>query len=247
MTAAADIEAIERATLAAVSPPAVEQFGDWLLPFDSGSIGRAKSAVPLRHEHCESSVVDAIEARYRSRGLAAAFRVPDNEKLEAVRDELVRRDYHIEQPTVVHIGRCEAMLRVSGETPADVAASPDEAWASVFVGEGFDPVDGAYRVKALSRSTDALYAGVRDAGRTVAVGVAAFGYGWASVHGMRTNFAQRGKGFAGRVLIALAQAALDRGIARVFLQVEENNAPAISLYRRAGFEPAWRYVYWRKG
>ena len=246
MIAAADIEAIERATLAAVSPPAVEQLGDWLLPFDTGSIGRAKSAVPLRHAPSDAGVVDAIEARYRGRGLTAAFRVPEDEEFVAVRGELVRKGYHIEQPTVVYIGRSEAMLSVSGETPADLSASPDDAWASVFVGEGFDPVDGAYRVKALSRSADALYAGVRDAGKTAAVGVAAFGYGWASVHGMRTNLAHRGKGFAGRVLIALARAALDRGIARVFLQVEENNAPAISLYRRAGFAPAWRYVYWRK-
>jgi hypothetical protein len=43
--AAADIEAIERATLAAVSPRRLEELPGWLLAFDEGTIGRARSAV----------------------------------------------------------------------------------------------------------------------------------------------------------------------------------------------------------
>lgn len=35
------------------------------------------------------------------------------------------------------------------------------------------------------------------------------------------------------------------GMARVFLQVEAGNTAAQALYRRAGFETAWSYVYWR--
>lgn len=246
MVAEGDIESIERATIAAVSPAALEHFEDWLLPFDPGAIGRAKSAAPLHHDGCDVAAVGAIEARYAARGLAAAFRIPDDARFEPLRQELLRRGYHIEQPTLVQISTCAAMRGVSS-APADIAAAPDEAWAAVFVGEGFDPVDGASRVKALSRSPDALYACVREAGQTVAVGVAAFGHGWVSVHGMRTGPASRGKGFAGRILASFARCALERGVDRVFLQVEEGNAPALSLYHRAGFETAWRYVYWRKG
>jgi ribosomal protein S18 acetylase RimI-like enzyme len=32
----------------------------------------------------------------------------------------------------------------------------------------------------------------------------------------------------------------------MFLQVEEENAGARSLYRRAGFTKAWRYFYWSR-
>ncbi|MBW8722896.1 MAG: GNAT family N-acetyltransferase, partial [Polaromonas sp.] len=53
-----DIETIERATIAAVSPEIVEEFDGWLLPFDSGTVGRARSAVPLRHEPVELAIVD---------------------------------------------------------------------------------------------------------------------------------------------------------------------------------------------
>jgi hypothetical protein len=42
-----DIEAIERATVAAVSPDLTEEIDGWLLPFAEGTVKRAKSAVPL--------------------------------------------------------------------------------------------------------------------------------------------------------------------------------------------------------
>jgi len=87
---------------------------------------------------------------------------------------------------------------------------------------------------------------VRENGTTVAAGAGAFSHGWASVHGMRTDQACRGRGLAGRVLAGIAEVAARRGIDRVFLQVEDVNAPALALYRRAGFETAWSYDYWRK-
>lgn len=63
---------------------------------------------------------------------------------------------------------------------------------------------------------------------------------------MRTDQASRGRGLAGRVLAGLADAAIHRGMERSFLQVEDGNASALALYRRAGFETAWYYEYWRR-
>jgi len=117
--------------------------------------------------------------------------------------------------------------------------------AAVFMGEGFDPEDGANRVAALRRSPGAVYGAVRLGHRTVAVGVASFGHGWAGVHGMRTALDCRGRGCASQVLAALGRAMAARGVPQVFLQVEEANA-ARALYRKAGFKEAWRYRYWRR-
>ena len=38
----------------------------------------------------------------------------------------------------------------------------------------------------------------------------------------------------------------ESNLERVFLQVEDDNQAALTLYRRAGFSTAWRYHYWRK-
>ncbi|MFC3077020.1 GNAT family N-acetyltransferase [Phenylobacterium terrae] len=248
MIDAADVEAIERATIAALPPEAVIEIGGWLVALGAGAARRSKSAVPLSHElAADAAALDAIEAAYAERGLTPGFRICDGPGLDGVRAALADRGYRPEQPTLVKVGDVAGMRQVCGGEPAEVIASPDESWKAVFLGPGFDPADGASRIDLLTRSGENRFGAVRDAaGAALAVGVASFGDGWASVHGMRTAAAHRGQGLAGRVLAGLAQSAEDRGLTRVFLQVEEPNAPARSLYRRAGFRPAWRYFYWSK-
>ena len=241
-----EIEAIERATLAAVACADAAEIGDWLAPLNAGTIGRARSAVPLRHDvAADPATLDALEAAYAGRGLTAAFRLADAPGLEAVRAAVAARGYAPDQPTLVKIGAV-ADMALAGAPAAEVADRPPQGWADVFLAPGFDPADGAYRVAVLGRSPGAVYAGVRREGRMVAVGVASFAHGWASVHGMRTDPAWRGQGLAGQVLAGLAAAAQARGITRVFLQVEEGNTGARSLYRARGLQPAWRYSYWRR-
>lgn len=240
-----DIEAIERNTLDAVAPERVAEWNGWLLPFDHGTIGRAKAAVPLGHGPVSPGVVDAIDARYRAQNLPSAFRIAEVPAFAPLVGELDRRGFFGVQPTLVQIAAAQRMQQVSNGQPADVERHPDDAWAALFLGDGFDPVDGMSRVRALSRAPDARYASVREGDRTLACGTVAFGHGWASVHGMRTDAAHRGQGLAGRVLAGIARAALAEGIDRVFLQVDEHNSAAQAVYGRAGFETAWGYRYWR--
>lgn len=241
-----DIESIERATLAAVSPEAVEEFQGWLLPFDSGTVSRAHSAVPLRHAPAGEGMVEQIEARYRERGMRTVFRLANEACFDGLRRDLARRGYQAGKPVLVQVTPVQAMRAACAATPAETADAPDAAWAALFLAEGFDPVDGASRVKALSRARGSVYASVRENGKTVAAGAGAFSHGWSSVHGMRTDQACRGRGLAGRVLAGIAAVAEQRGIARAFLQVEDVNTPALALYRRAGFETVWSYDYWRQ-
>jgi GNAT superfamily N-acetyltransferase len=240
--AANEIAVLERDTVAAVAPPEVLEIAGWLVPLDDGTIGRAKSAVPLRHD-LGSDAIAEVEDAYRSRGLKPGFRIADTPGLDSVRAGLTRRGFTGQQPTVFKIGSI-AELAAFSIASARILDKPDAAWAGVFLGEGFDPADGAYRVAALTRSPGAIYAAAGEGGATHAVGVMSFGATWAGIHGMRTAPAHRGKGYASAILAALGRAAHARGLTKVFLQVEEPN-PARRIYRAAGFSPIWRYRYWR--
>jgi N-acetylglutamate synthase len=126
-----------------------------------------------------------------------------------------------------------------------LTTGPWGAPTALFLGDGFDPVDGASRLAILRRAQDARFASVVVGGQVAAVGFGCFSHGWVGVHGMRTAPAFRGRGLAAQILSALGREAMERGLERTLLQVEERNAAAQALYRRAGFQPAWVYEYLR--
>ncbi|RYX93219.1 MAG: GNAT family N-acetyltransferase [Comamonadaceae bacterium] len=242
----ADVAAIERATLDAVPPESLEVHGAWLLGLDPGTVGRAHSAVPLSHDAADvddPSSVERIEARYAREGLRPVFRLPVLPAFDGVAQALARRGYASRKPTCTFTGTVKAMAALAPRADVEVLRQPDDGWRAVFLGDGFDPADGASRVEILARARHAVFACVRVNGVTVAAGMGSYSQGWASIHGMRTLASHRGKGMAGRILVALAREAEARGISRAFLQVEAGN-PAQALYRRAGFEWAWDYTYW---
>ena len=242
-----DIEAIERATLDAVPPPERIERGRWLLAFDPGTVGRAHSTVPLRHEAPEPGLVAEVEREYARRSLPPVWRVPRVPCFDALRDELSARGYRAAKPTGVHTAPVEAMAAAAAHE-ADVRTSdwPTAAWSAVFLGQGFDPVDGAHRVRLLGGAREAVYASSMAGTQVAAVGAACFGQGWCGVHGMRTLPSFRRQGHAAAILAAFARLARARGIGRAFLQVEQGNEPARAVYRRAGFAERWVYEYWKR-
>lgn len=241
------IEAIERATLAAVPPQRLDSWHDWLLPFDDGTVGRSHSAVPLRHAPPREDVLPELERRYGAAGLPLVLRLPELASFADLHATLAAHGYARAQPTLVQVGELAALARAGdAQVQVDLAQRPGADWEEVFLGEGFDPVDGASRLAILRRATGSLFAGVREQGRIVAVGSASFAHGWCGLHGMRTLPAWRGRGFASAILAALAHAARERGMRDCFLQVDAANMPARSLYERLAFRTAWTYAYWRR-
>lgn len=242
--APSDIDGLERAIVASVAPERAVEVAGWLVPLDDGVIGRAKSAVPLSHAHGDPAAIADIEATYAEAGLPPAFRLADVPGLADVEAELRRRGYAAHLATVMKLGTSAGLAALSDD-PAELTERPDAAWVAAFTGAGFDPEEGASRVRNLSRSPGVAFAQVRQAGRTVAVGVGSFNGGWVGVHGMRTAPDQRRQGHASRILAAIGREAQARGMDRAVLDVVEDN-PARSLYRAAGFAYAWRYRYWRR-
>ena len=241
-----DVGSVERAIVAAVAPPEVRELHGWIAAFDDGTVNRAKSAAPLSHDCVTAGPLILIRDAYLARGLAPNFRVPELPAFGGVEEELARFGLQPKQPTDVQVARAETVAGLASGKGVQLDAQPDAAWAMVFLGEGFDPVDGASRVRSLTRAKGSLFASIRDGDAVLAGGVLALSHGWASIHGMRTAKPHRGRGLATRVLAALAQAAIARGYPNVMLQVERANDTAQRLYARCGFERAWTYRYWRE-
>jgi N-acetylglutamate synthase len=254
-----DVEGIERCTIAAVAPQTVHAMPKWLLAMDSGSMGRATSAVPLSHgaDNADPALIAAIVAQYADYGMQAKFRLPDVPAFTPLITQLQALGYQRASPTLVQTTTTAALRKVTASALAarvvELSNEADEGWVNVFA-KGMEPsADDLARVDNYRRGAGVLFASVRDAtmhptsseGMTLAAGAAAFSHGWACVHGLNTLATYRGQGLGSSVLAALAQAAQERGVQRVMLQVEEDNTGAQALYQRLGFSTAWRYAYWQ--
>jgi GNAT superfamily N-acetyltransferase len=239
----ADIESLEQATVQAVPPEQLVELPGWLLPMDPGTVGRARSAVPLRHEGVNAVVLDRIVARYRDLGYLPALRLPDLPSFEPCHLHLLALGFVRRQPTQVMTGTIDAMLGVPVSIGGcDFEQRSSEAWMSMYQGAGLDPVDGACRARIMARAQTCRYASVGQDGHMLACGAASFGHGWLGVHGMRTAAGWGGRGLASRVLNGMAQLARQQAINRVFLQVDQSNGTARALYARFGLRDAWTYA-----
>ncbi len=242
-----EVDSLELATLSAVPPERLDDgVAGWLVPMDHGTVGRARSAVPLSHQPPSVADVVAIATRYRQNGFLPVFRLPELPAFAEIKAWLCAQGFKARQPTQVMVAAVDALhpASSSAEYAVRLDTLPDDAWRSVFLGEGFDPVDGASRVGILSRARESRYASIRCKGAAVACGMASFSHGWLGVHGMRTLAAYRGKGMASALLSAMVRSARTRGIERAFLQVDGANKAAVRLYERMGFTLAWTYAYW---
>jgi ribosomal protein S18 acetylase RimI-like enzyme len=246
MTNPSDIASIERATLDAVCPAEVHEIPGWLLPYDPLPVGRARSAVPLAHMPLSPAELLPIEAYYQQRDRPTVFRLPESLISPEIGNALQAMGYVGTQAVLVQVAELAGLLRLAPSDAATLSATPSAAWASVYTADGFDPVDGANRVQLLSRSRHVVYAHVSENGQALAAGTGSISQGWLSIHGMRTAPGAQGRGLASRILAGLAAHAAAQAVHRVFLQVEDDNAVAQGLYRKAGFATAWRYHYWRK-
>ena len=82
---------------------------------------------------------------------------------------------------------------------------------------------------------------LREDGRVLATALGTLSPGWLGLSCLAVREDARRRGIARAMLAALAEWA--RGADRLWLEVEEDNAPALALYRALGLERTGGYSY----
>lgn len=218
-----------------------EWLGGWYLSMDRGLTRRANSVLPL--DLADGAVltdsIDAVEDRYRERGLAPCFKMTRAARPDTLDAALDHRGYRAEGHSLVlsttDIAGDAAphpSVDLSSEMTPDWLESTwpdrmgDERWSGIVTRIG------APRAFALARVE----------GRAAGGALAAVDQGWACITAVHTLPAFRRQGVGRALLDTLLAWARGRASA-AFLQVEADNEPAVRLYGSAGFRPAYRYHY----
>lgn len=238
---------IDRATIVTWPAAETEERDGWHLLADTGVTGRVNAVWPLdwRGADVERAIDDA-EAWYAARHLPPRFKLTDGAMAPTdLGDRLARRGYAKVSPTLVMRARLPEAPRF--HEGVDIAATPPPAFDEALIASSVSAQDLAERRGIAMRAPrPAAFASRADAGRVAAVGVSVATANLAGIYLMRTAPDARRRGHALHILRALLGWAAVRGAEYAFLQVDIDNAPAIALYEREGFERLTTYHYWKK-
>lgn len=237
---------IERATIRTWSAAITEVRNGWFYLAAGGVTGRVNAVWPLAWTGGDvpAAIKDA-EAWYAARGLPPRFKLTDGafapDNLGRV---LARRGYEPVMPTLVMTAPLTAR-----DAPVEVALSAAMPSAFDAVIRETSKTESEYDERhsiAMRAPQPAAFATLERDGRIAAIGMIAAANGLAGVFLMRTAPHARRQGLARRILAALLAQAHRWRARTAFLQVDEDNTPAIALYESEGFTRLSTYRFWRK-
>jgi ribosomal protein S18 acetylase RimI-like enzyme len=240
---------LEEAAASGWRAPEEARMGRWWLRAAEGFTGRANSALAIGDPGMPlAAAISDVRRWYRARGLPPMVAVPF--PAGRPQDSAVDRFLGGElgwplRPSAVTVMTADpaAVAGTSAESaaPVNIDAEPDQGWLALYRFRGQKPP--AISRKLLMSAPWQAFASVREAGDTLAIGRVAAAGDWSGLTAVEVDMRHRRRGLGRAITRALAAAAASRGVTGLYLQVEDDNAAAHSLYSGMGFADHHAYHY----
>ncbi|MEU4687517.1 GNAT family N-acetyltransferase [Actinoplanes sp. NPDC023714] len=244
--AAADVIALELAADEAWPAPVKSRLGGWILRAADNWTGRANSALAVGDpDRTLEEAIDAVVKWYTERGQRPLINAP-MPLAAPVNAALDERGWTARPLTLVQTSPLAPLLAAPARADlpvVDLADTAGDDWYAM-VAEHKGALPGT-ALRILNGVPEKVFAHVRDTdGELLAVarGAITGRDRWLGVSLLQTAPAARRRGLGAHVVRALAQWASQHGSARAYLQVEERNTPAVTLYGRLGFTTHHTYL-----
>lgn len=222
----------------------------WLLRFAEGYTKRSNSVSAIYGEENKADESDVgrriawCERRYEALGLPSVFKITPFDRPAGLDRLLAEKGYakmdtvSVQTLELERIGRLEA-------SRVHMAEQPTEEWVETFC--RLDGVAEAHRPAMLRMLADnglsKGFATFRHDGKPVACGLGVVEDEWLGLNDIVTDAAYRNRGIGTAIVDNLLHWGKEKGARRAYLAVVADNAPALRLYAKQGFEEAYRYWY----
>jgi ribosomal protein S18 acetylase RimI-like enzyme len=258
------IHNLEEYSLNAWAAPHYWLLDGWILRFAGGHTRRSNSVLPLyppnprgRDTSPPSDVeakIDHCEAIYRGLGQAAMFKITPLSVPEDLDRRLAARGYRREADTLVqtrHLSDLEtleperALASNAAEHRLEVLDALSDEWLQRCGGwNKMTPHQLHWQRQILvSIVPRVLFATLYCEQRAVASGFAVIQDHYAGLFDIVTAPEARNQGQGRRLVTGLLEACAGLGAQWAYLQVMTDNTPALTLYRKMGFEDVYEYWY----
>jgi ribosomal protein S18 acetylase RimI-like enzyme len=245
---ASESEISELELLASHCWPAREiiKYKGWIIHWDGGVTWRANSVLPNEWESSldVEQLVDYVIDLYREKGTPPAFKISPASKPTGLDDLLERKGFVQRMVTHVQTASVEEISCLSPKVPVDLFKVTDDSLDTLMHQSWRAREAIEVRREIIHRiEGDKRIARVLMHGNIAGVGLGVVEEDWLGLFSIRTLPEYQRKGVAWSISCALAMWAEDHEAKRVFLQVEDDNKPALALYARMGFSTMYTYWY----
>jgi len=236
---------IEEAGLNAVQTQRQLFHDGWLLRLSPGKAKRGRSVQP----HFGSTLplakkIAHCERVYQAHDLPTLFRITPFCRPAELDEALARRGYVAFDPTLVQAASIGAPIDEDVDGVAVTVLPMDEFVEAVGALRGSSAAQRAAHLERLAHTPLAVQGVVaRIDGRVVASGQVTLEDSLAGVYDMVTTQSMRRQGIATSIVGVLLAWAHERGAKHAYLQVNEDNAAALAVYRKFGFRTIYAYHY----
>jgi ribosomal protein S18 acetylase RimI-like enzyme len=242
-----DARRIEEAGLNALQTQRQLFYDGWLLRVSPGKAKRARSV----NAHFGSSLplgakIDHCERVYAERELPALFRITPFCAPANLERALERRGYVPFDRTLVQAAELDGpSLPVPSGRPVELCDASADAFVDAVATLRGSPETQreAHRERLRHSPLDARHVVALVDGAPIAAGKSAREAEVVGIFDVVTAEAMRGQGVATMLVARLLARAWERGARFAYLQVDEDNAPALAVYRRLGFRSIYTYHY----
>lgn len=233
-------------------PVIVQHLDGWRMRYTGGTSGRVNTVWP-NQQYGPLSLderIEIIEDFYNRHGRPASFQMSPANLPENLHDELLARGYKDIKMTQMQTAPGALVLERTQPISLEVIESPTltEAWfkayteASKFSAESL-PVRRGILTRIGPRANFLMI--LKD-GVPAAMGLGVSERGWVGIFNLITVDEFRRQGLASQVMYGLAAWGQRIGADNVYLQVMENNPPALAMYEKQGFKKVYNYWYSEK-
>jgi ribosomal protein S18 acetylase RimI-like enzyme len=238
---------LEEAVVDAWPVPEAEELDGWLLRRTGGPSrrGNSVSTLDLGRKLELDARIAAAEAWYAARGQRPIFQIGPAVSPKDLDSVLEARGYAVEGAAVfVSALPAEVVMRTRDSHAVTLTRKPSAGFAEVVqAASRFSATYDAFLtvLHALGTRCRFAVATANDVPVAACVGIASEGR--LGVYAMITRPALRRRGAARSLLHGLACHAVNDKLDELYLLVDEDNAPARSLYAQSGFADVFSYHY----
>ncbi len=238
--------------LAAEAWPAKEtqNYGEWLLRANAGVSKRANSLFTAG-EIPESDWLTVYEQFYQERGLKPCVYISSITPKGAI-SELLTSQYKAFSNMFILVNKAETVLTLMDKKSTyEILIEPEltEEWLRGFMTLENHPseLEEGYRSIFQDISLRKAFLSIRTKDRgIIAVATAILKEDWTYICNVVVHSSYRRQGLASYLLYHLADWSLKNGAASLFMQVMQENTPALQLYKKLHFHLLSESYYMQK-